>query len=116
MAERLLLPRRCFWKNPGSWPNVFSDFKVPADYESIGKLDDLLSLLKLFQKAKKNTIPNLPDLEAFFNSLGKKLKKNFAKSLITYFRRGKLQKFFMAKEKKASKELDFISAAKLLES
>ena len=115
--------------NPGSWPNVFSDFKVSADYESIGKLDDLLkrgtdkytniiideahrfrteatptyeklaeicrgkrvilvtatpynnspkdilSLLKLFQKTKKSTIPNVPDLEAFFNNLDKKLKK-----------------------------------------
>lgn len=28
--------------NPGSWCNVFSDFRVQADYESIGKLDDLL--------------------------------------------------------------------------
>jgi len=114
--------------NPGSWPNVFSDFRVPADFESLGKLDDLLdtgldkytniiideahrfrtettityeklaeicrgkriilvtatpynntpkdilSLLKLFQKAKKSTIPNLPDLESFFNGLEKKLK------------------------------------------
>lgn len=115
--------------NPGSWPNVFSDFRVPADFESIGKLDDLvnkgtdkytniiideahrfrtettityemlaeicrgkrvilvtatpynntprdiLSLLKLFQKAKKSTIPNLPNLEAFFSRLENKLKK-----------------------------------------
>jgi superfamily II DNA or RNA helicase len=115
--------------NPGSWPNVFSDFRVPADFESLGKLDDLLnsgtekytniiideahrfrtettityeklaeicrgkrvilvtatpynnspqdilSLLKLFQKAKKSTIPNLPDLESFFGKLDKKLKK-----------------------------------------
>jgi len=115
--------------NPGSWPNVFSDFRVPADFESIGKLDnllirgtdkytniiideahrfrtestityekmaeicrgkrvilvtatpynntpkDILSLLKLFQKAKKSTIPNLPDLESFFNGLDRKLKK-----------------------------------------
>ena len=114
--------------NPGSWPNVFSDFRVPADFESIGKLDDLLdrgtekytniiideahrfrtettityeklaeicrgkrvilvtatpynntpkdilSLLKLFQKGKRSTIPNLPDLESFFNGLEKKLK------------------------------------------
>ncbi|MBM3435598.1 MAG: helicase [Bacteroidetes bacterium] len=115
--------------NPGSWTNVFSDFRVPADFESLGKLDDLinrgtekytniiideahrfrtettvtyeklaeicrgkrvvlvtatpynnapkdiLSLLKLFQKAKKSTIPNLTDLEGFFNGLDKKLKK-----------------------------------------
>jgi len=114
--------------NPGSWPNVFSDFRVPADFESLGKLDDIidrgtekytnivideahrfrteatisyeklaeicrgkrvilvtatpynnspkdiLSQIKLFQKAKKSTIPNLPDLEGFFNSLYKKLK------------------------------------------
>lgn len=114
--------------NPGSWPNVFSDFKVHAEYQSLGKLDeqlkrgtekytniiideahrfrtettrtyeklaeicrgkrvilvtatpynntprDILSLLKLFQKPKKSTIPNLPDLESFFNGLEKKLK------------------------------------------
>lgn len=114
--------------NPGSWPNVFSDFRVQADFESLGKLDhllergvekytniiideahrfrtettstfeklaeicrgkrvilvtatpynnspkDILSLLKLFQKAKKSTIPNLPNLEGFFNGLFKKLK------------------------------------------
>jgi len=116
--------------NPGSWPNVFFDFQVrTAEYESLGKLDDLLdrgtekydniiideahrfrtettityeklaeicrgkrvilvtatpynntpkdilSLLKLFQKAKKSTIPNLPDLEGFFSRLEQKLKK-----------------------------------------
>jgi len=114
--------------NPGSWPNVFSDFRVAADFESIGKLDhllksgidkyqniiideahrfrnetnityeklaeicrgkriilvtatpynnspkDILSQIKLFQKARKSTIPNLPDLEKFFNSLQQRLK------------------------------------------
>lgn len=114
--------------NPGSWPNVFSDFRVPADFESLGKLDhllnrdtekyaniiideahrfrtettityeklaeicrgkrvilvtatpynntpkDILSLLKLFQKARKSTIPNLPDLDTFFSRLENKLK------------------------------------------
>jgi superfamily II DNA or RNA helicase len=115
--------------NPGSWKNVFSDFRVPADFQSIGKLDellktgtekftnvivdeahrfrtettmtyeklaeicrgkrvilvtatpynntpkDILSLLKLFQKPKKSSIPNLPNLEGFFNNLEKRLKK-----------------------------------------
>lgn len=115
--------------NPGSWPNVFSDFLVPADFESIGKLDDLLergtekytniiideahrfrtetnityekmaeicrgkriilvtatpynntprdilSLLKLFQPAKKSTIPNMPNLENFFGRLEKRYTK-----------------------------------------
>ena len=114
--------------NPGSWPSVFSDFRVPADFESLGKLDqlvergtdkydnifideahhfrtetnityealakicrgkrvilvsatplnnspkDILSLVKLFQKGKKSTIPNLPDLERFFSGLEKRLK------------------------------------------
>ncbi len=115
--------------NPGSWLNVFSDFRIPADFESIGKLDeilrngtekykniiideahrfrtesnltyeqlaeicrgkrvilvtatpynnspkDILNQIKLFQKARRSTIPNLPDLEGFFNGLDKKLKK-----------------------------------------
>lgn len=115
-------------QNPGSWPNVFSDFKVSADFESLGKLEklasrgtdkyknvfideahrfrtednityeklaqicrgkrvilvtatpynnsprDILSQIKLFQKAKKSTIPNLPNLETFFSGLEKKLK------------------------------------------
>ncbi len=114
--------------NPGSWPNVFSDFKVSADFESLGKLEklatrgtdkyknvfideahrfrtednityeklaqicrgkrvilvtatpynnspkDILSQIKLFQKAKRSTIPNLPNLETFFSGLEKKLK------------------------------------------
>jgi superfamily II DNA or RNA helicase len=114
--------------NPGSWPNAFSDFKIHADFKSIGKLDDILdkgtdkytnviideahrfrtetnityealaqicrgkrvilvtatpynnspedilSQIKLFQKSKKSTIPNMPDLEAFFKGLAKKLK------------------------------------------
>jgi len=41
---------------------------------------------------------------------------DIAGALITYFRRGKLQKFFMAQVKQASEELDFMTAAKLLES
>ncbi|MFZ5887320.1 MAG: helicase-related protein, partial [Chloroflexota bacterium] len=35
---------------------------------------DILSQLKLFQSARKSTIPNLPDLEAFFGKLQKRLK------------------------------------------
>jgi superfamily II DNA/RNA helicase len=125
IAPPVLLDR----DNPGSWPNVFSDFRVHADFESLGKLDkimergtdryknifideahrfrsetnityeqlaqicrgkrvilvtatplnnaprDILAQIKLFQKAKKSTIPNLPDLEQFFTGLDKKLKK-----------------------------------------
>ena len=114
--------------NPGSWWNIFSDFRVPADFESLGKLDqlikrgtekyknifideahrfrtetnityeklaqicrgkrvilvtatpfnnsprDVLSQIKLFQKSRKSTIPNVPDLESFFSRLEKRIK------------------------------------------
>ncbi len=125
LAPPVLLER----SNPGSWPNAFSDFKVHADCESIGKLDalvkqgvdkykniiideahrfrsennvtyeklaqicrgkrvilvtatpfnnssqDILSQIKLFQNARKSTLPNLPDIEQFFNELNKRLRK-----------------------------------------
>lgn len=35
---------------------------------------DILSQIKLFQKSRKSNIPNLPDLEAFFSRLIKRLK------------------------------------------
>jgi len=35
---------------------------------------DILSQIKLFQKGRKSTIPNLPNLEAFFAKLDKKLE------------------------------------------
>ena len=114
--------------SPGSWPNVFYDFKIAAKFESLGKLDhlieqgteryknifideshrfrtettatyeqlaqicrgkrvvlvtatplnnspkDILSQIKLFQKARKSTIPNLLDLEGFFSTLVRRLK------------------------------------------
>lgn len=114
--------------NPGSWKNVFSDFRVAADFESIGKLDklikrgiekyknifideahrfrtesnityeklaqicrgkrvtlitatplnnrpaDILSQIKLFQKERKSTIPNVADLKSFFAKLEKRTK------------------------------------------
>lgn len=44
-----------------------------------------------------------------------KFKDNTEDSLISYFRKGKLQKFFLANKSKAD-ELDFISAAKILQS
>ncbi len=111
------------------WEDTFSDFRVPADVESLGGLDklirknpekyknifideahrfrnetnqtyeklkqicwgkriilvsatpqnntplDLLSQIKLFQKGHNSTIPNLRDIEGYFNSLQKRLKK-----------------------------------------
>ena len=62
-----------------------------------------------------------PDLFEKIKHLPKKARTakhsaEYAKSLITYFRRGKLQKFFKADRKNMAEETDFISAAKLLES
>ncbi|GAJ11209.1 unnamed protein product, partial [marine sediment metagenome] len=62
-----------------------------------------------------------PDLFEKIKRLPKKARtakphSDIVNFLITYFRRGKLQKFFMAQVKQSAKELDFISAAKLLES
>jgi len=110
------------------WRDTLSDFRVPADVASLGKLDkliekgtekyknifideahrfrnetnqtyeklkqicwgkrvilvsatpqnntpiDLLSQIKLFQKGHNSTIPNLRDIERYFNFLQKKLK------------------------------------------
>ena len=39
IAPPVLLDR----SNPGSWPNVFRDFNIPATFESLGKLDKLLA-------------------------------------------------------------------------
>ncbi len=114
-------------RNPGSWRNVFSDFNIPAEFVSIGKLDeakedskkykniiideshrfrtettisyedlseicrgkrvilvsatpynnspmDILAQIKLFQNAKKSTIPGIVNLEDFFKKLDKRLK------------------------------------------
>lgn len=115
-------------ENPNSWPNVFHDFKIAAEFESIGKLDkiiergtdrydnvfideahkfrnennvsyenlsaicrgkkvilitatplnnsplDILSQIKLFQKAKNSTIPGIKNLEHFFGSLQRRLQ------------------------------------------
>jgi len=41
---------------------------------------------------------------------------NISGALITYFQHGKLQKFFITQAKQPAKELDFLSAARLLES
>lgn len=115
--------------NPGSWTNVFFEFKVSAIFKSIGKLDDILKLdpnsytnvfideahrfrtettisyeklatickgkrvilvtatpynnspkdilnqIKLFQSPRKSNIPNMANLEGFFNSLNTRLEK-----------------------------------------
>ena len=78
------------------------------------------SVLKYLHAIKEIRDKN-PDLFEKIKRLPKKARTSKyhteqAHSLITYFRRGKLQKFFKAESKTEAEELDFISAAKLLES
>jgi superfamily II DNA/RNA helicase len=40
--------------NPGSWRNVFSDFHIPADFVSVGKLDEAKKLIE--RREYKNII------------------------------------------------------------
>ena len=131
LGERVLViapPHLLDDSNPGSWPNVFTEFGVRgAAFRSVGKLDevaesdtskykyvfideshrfrtdsnptyeklatichgkgvilvsatplnnspsDVLSQIKLFQRPRASTIPNVRNLEAFFANLQKRL-------------------------------------------
>ncbi len=69
----------------------------------------------------KNIRDNDPDLFEQIKRLPKKgrsakAKTQLAGSLVTYFRKGKVQKFFIAGDGLQADELDFISAAQILES
>jgi hypothetical protein len=69
----------------------------------------------------KNIRDKEPDLFEKIKHLPKKartgkINKEYKESLLTYFRRGKLDKFFIIKVNEKPQELDFLSAAKLLES
>jgi hypothetical protein len=71
--------------------------------------DAFEKIKRLPKKARSAKNPPIPPLV-------KGGEGGFKDSLITYFRRGKLQKFFMAGDAKNALELDFISAAGILES
>ncbi len=83
------------------------------DEEEISELK-YLTLIKdirdsnpdLFEKIKK-----LPQ-----KARSGKIKTEFSDSLLTYFRKGKIQKFFLSGKGSDAKELDFITAAGILES
>jgi hypothetical protein len=69
----------------------------------------------------KNIRDKEPDLFEKIKHLPKKARTGkidteYKESLLTYFRRGKLEKFFLIKVDEKPKELDFLSAAKLMES
>ncbi|MEK7196194.1 MAG: helicase-related protein, partial [Nitrospirota bacterium] len=71
--------------------------------------DTFEKIKRLPKKARSAKNPPIPPLV-------KGGEGGFKDSLITYFRRGKLQKFFMAGDVKNARELDFISAAAIIES
>ena len=75
-----------------------------------------LKYLKIIKDIREDN----PDLFARIKSLPKKARtarmcEQKTNTLLTYFRKGKLQKFFMAALQQESQELDFITAAKVLE-
>ena len=77
------------------------------------KAPDLFETIKrLPKKARTAKVTHASSLR----SINKNHKQDACDTLITYFRRGKLQKFFKADRKNVAEEMDFISAAKLLES
>lgn len=85
----------------------------------IGEDEDDESPLK-YLDVIKNIRDNEPDLFNRLKQLPKKARtgkkyKSSKNNLVTYFRKGKLQKFFIT-DKDESKELDFMSAAKIMES
>ncbi|MEO0019159.1 MAG: helicase-related protein [candidate division WOR-3 bacterium] len=85
-------------EDPKTYPNVFIDeahrFRTEdtLSYEQLSLIcrgrkvvlvtatpynnrpRDILAMLKLFQKARRSTIPNLPNLEGFFNRLEQRLR------------------------------------------
>jgi len=83
--------------------------------EDEGQESDL-KYLKIIKDIREDN----PDLFAKIKSLPKKARtariyKQKTNNLLTYFRKDKLQKFFMAAQKQEPQELDFITAAKTLE-
>ena len=85
-----------------------------------GEDESVESELKYLQVIK-NIRDSAPDLFEKIKRLPKKARtakqlEEEEHALVTYFRKGKLQKFFIAKNEDEAKELDFITAAKILES
>ncbi len=39
--------------NPGSWPNVFSDFHIPAEFFSIGKLNEAKEFVRRYENTQQ---------------------------------------------------------------
>ncbi len=111
----------------GNDARLLTDGEVIESYELFNHLtskktitgedEEEISILKYISEIKNIRDKN-PDLFAKVKRLPKKARSSRnnldnSGSLLTYFRKGKLQKFFLA-NKKESTELDFFTAAELL--
>ncbi len=99
-------------KSHDLWTKLTSKKTITGEDEAIESELKYLQIIRTIRDAE-------PDLFERIKRLPKKARtarvhKNTSNSLLTYFRKGKLQKFYLA-NKGNSEELDFISAAKTLE-
>ena len=69
-----------------------------------------------FEKIRKYIEDNPKVSQASQPEIGSEAESHRHDACVTYFIRGKLQKFFMADHSRAAQELDFMSAANILES
>lgn len=100
-------------KSQGLYNQVNSKQAITGEYDAEdSELKYLMEIRDIRDKDPKlfEHVKNLPK-----KARTSKFKDNNEDSLISYFRKGKLQKFFLANKSKAD-ELDFISAAKILHS
>ena len=100
-------------KSQGLYNQVNSKQVITGEYDAgDSELKYLMEIRDIRDKYPKlfEHVKNLPK-----KARTSKFKDNNEDSLISYFRKGKLQKFFLANKSKAD-ELDFISAAKILHS
>ncbi len=92
--------------------NIIKDIrdKNPQLFEKIKRLP------KKARSAKRNTgIPACEQGSTGIPACEKNTDKNVCATLLTYFRLGKLQKFFIANKNQQPQEIDFITAAKIFE-
>lgn len=91
---------------------LFSKQTIEGEEEQDSELEYLQEIRKIFKEDEKlfRQIEKLPK-----KARSARLSNSNKSSLITYFKKGKLSKFFEVNEEiKVAKELDFIEAAKIL--
>lgn len=72
-----------------------------------------LAVIRAIQTKKTKLFEHIKNIPK--KALTARASSTDTSSLLTYFRQGQIQKFFRSSQRKASKELDFITAAEILE-